>query len=590
MTVVNDAPSCIVSKTTTVTDLVELWSEQSHEAVTLRSESPQLRETSVSGDSTGEDSLMASEVDMSCSKKLSNWEKENYDVRFKEVNGEASLVVVSLNNVLPMTREPTTTEHLITNLQDIQVSDDKWETESISSFITLDTEGGTVTDIEEFKSKPHEKTSKFGANELTVKGDSCRLLVHITWSEADSECHGLFCEVQSGLYTTDIEDQLTGSGVEIEPNIKETSPEISAIDGSSVKASSVMRVCKMCMHSEEPVTGTENLYLDCFPDCRDKKSAAKSRLMSLTGNKRPVIDVKYHEVSDTKHLTQHSALIFTSKHVDTNTDIEDRDISEGYHKKDTSIISDFVRHMDYDIVTVKEADGPFPPETRQAATSFGSPVVKMTPPGTEMYSGSTTYSEDIVRSADDEAILSCSHTETATPVDLELATEDNLLSTIHMKHTHEFNVDAPEETDHIKGGGDIEEILTNDETLQQHHPEDHICVVDVEDQVCVCVAAENVTHYTVCICMGKLHGELKMEWNASCTSAASHTGNWNATEEHEGMGCILQLSCTTSCLPANCIRADLSSRPVAVPHCHPTQPPISNLVTCSCLVRTLKRT
>jgi hypothetical protein len=472
--------------------------------------------------------------------------------------------------------------------------------ESSSGFHSVHSTG-TVTDIEEFKSKPHEKTPTFRANELTVKDDSHKLIVHISLSQADSESHGLFCEVQSEFCTTDIEDQLTGSGFQTEPNIKETCPEISDTDGSTVKAGNVMRVQKKYKHyfpvenSQELVTDTEDLYLDGSPGCRNKKPTAKSRLMSVRGDNPSITDVKYLEVSDIEHLTQHSALIFTSKkRVDTNTDIEDMEMSEEEcHKKDASIISDFVRHIDYDAVAMKGADGPLPAETQQvlSATSFGSPTIKMTSPGTEMYSGSTTDTEGIVGSAYDEAVLSCSHAETATPVDLELDIEDHLISTIHMKHTHKLNVDAPEEADHVKRSGDIQGILTDDKTLQQHHPEDHICVVDMEDQVCVCVAAENVMQDTVCICVGKHHGELTMEWNTSCGSAASHTGSWNATQEREGMGCILQLSSTTSCLPPSCIIADLSSMQVAVPHCHhPTEPAGSNPVACRCIVRTLKRT
>jgi hypothetical protein len=541
MEIVNYIPRHVVRKPMTFKNLVELRSDGSDGAVTLRVKTPQLWGAPVSGDSTVEDILGASEVYMRFYRKSSNCKKEMYDINF---SCEVSSVVVSANKIFPMTTEPTTAENLFTNVQD--VLDDFWEKESKPCFINLGAEDRTVTGIEEFKIKSHEKTKKFNANELTVKYDPHKLLVHISLSKIDSESRCLFCKVQSGFCPTDIEVQLTGSGAEIELNIKEVSAEISDVNDSTVGSSEVLRVQKKhhcCLpvdNNQEPMTDTEDLYLNGFPGSKCQKSTEKSRVMSVRGDRSSVTIPKILEVSGTEHLTRHSALIFTSKaHMDANTDVKHMDMSEEeYHEQGMPIISDFIKHMDYDTVALKDSDEPFPAEIEHvvSSTSFGSCAIKMTSTSSIMFSGSET---DIA--ADNEAHLNYSLALSETAIDFESDMQDHLISTIYTKPSYKSSVIAPEEADHVNGGEDIQGIVTGVETLHKHHPEDYICVVDLEDQVCVCVAAEDVTQNAVCICMGKHHGELTVESNTLCGSSASHSSGWNATQEHEGMGCILQL-------------------------------------------------
>jgi hypothetical protein len=576
---VNYTPSYIAREASTFTDLVEFDSERNDEVITLRTDGLHLP---VSVDSTAEDVLEASDTYVRSYEKSPDWKKENNEMKFMCVIGEARSVAVTPGKILSMNTTSTTAESFITIVNDMQMSIDNRKTEGKPNLLAVDTDAGTLTDVEEFQIKPDEKIPKF-RDVSSVKGDSHRVL------EAGSEFRGLCYEVQSRVYTTDIEDLSAVSGDEMKS-------EISDIDGSTVEASEITSIQKKHKYSllvddiQEPTTDTEDLKLDCFPSGRRRKAKSKSRFISIKGDKPSITDVENLEVSDTEHSAHHmQALIIASKqHVDANTDVEDVDMAEEeYHKQVTSVTSDFMRH-NYDVVAMKKGDGPFPAETQQvlSSRSFGASATKRTSPSPDMYSGITTDTED-VDVADSKAHLSYCHTEIATPVELGL----HFVSTVHPKHAHKINIHLPDKVDHVKEGRDIQEVVTDveelgiyKEELQHCHPEDHICVVDVEDKVRVCVAAENIIQDMVCICMGKRHEQLMMELKTSSGSATSHTGSWNATKRHEGTDCILELSSTTSCLSPSCIRADLPSMQVAVPRCHLTEPVGSTHVACSCVV------
>jgi hypothetical protein len=103
----------------------------------------------------------------------------------------------------------------------------------------------------------------------------------------------------------------------------------------------------------------------------------------------------------------------------------------------------------------------------------------------------------------------------AKRLELRLGTEDHVLSTADIELTHKFDIDAYEKVGHDTIGGNnldvlvkVEKFDVSEEELLQHQPEDSIYVVDIEDQVCICVDPENITQDTVCICIGKDHGEL----------------------------------------------------------------------------------
>ncbi|PSN29190.1 hypothetical protein C0J52_26274 [Blattella germanica] len=518
--------------------------------------------------STDEDDVAISDTDAKLDLEVKSGHRDMFEVKFIEIEGEARPLVVPPNDDLPFKLESTIRHG----------GDTEKPVESDLSFHVY----------EGYKNKNKNKNIKHVQN----SGKQSKLLLKASYS--DSYIHG-------GV--TDIEDISTESGEETETVVRSLTPEISDLGGTTVKTSEVMKVKKRIKASlfvddiDDPITETEDLLLDGASKGRRKKPKSKTRLMPTKDLKQSITDVEDLELSDAEHsinivpnIVPVSLVTPSAQHIDIKTDIEDLDFTEGEDKEDIekemkhvkyqSTTPDFMRHMDYNIVSMKEGGGPFSAETRRDVidrATLITPAIEVSSLSPDIYLPITTDTEDF-GSADEEAFMTYSRAETATPLEVGLDIEDHSMSTVHVKHTRKFDVDAPEEALHVKGGGEIHEVFTDVEDLglseeesQQRRPEDLICVMDIEDQVCVCVDADNATQDAVCICMGKRQGELSMEWKPTIGSAASHTSSRNATQ---GTGCI-ELSSTSSCLPPSCIRADMPSMQVAVPDkqgCQLTEP------------------
>lgn len=440
------------------------------------------------------------------------------------------------------------------------------------SLFTHDNDGRTVADFEGFKIEIHEKTPKLSHCISSVRDDFHKSLVHISVLELDTGSHTLPYEDGSGLCATDT-DLSTGSGVQTEPDNRQTYTEFPIIDGSIIETSHITRNLrkynydfKVCS-SPGPDTNTEYLCFHGALSDRHGKSKGDLRLISVKGDKPLITDVKNLEVSESRYSTKHMpAPIFASgRHDDANTGSE----YVGLLEEDTSITHNVVRHVDYNAVaSMKETDdGPFVADMLQVLpiTSLAAFVIKVTSSSPDMYSGIETEIVD-VESADGGALLGSSYIETSAPVEMGLGIEGHNVSTTHMKSTHGSDMCAPQNMDNVQGCGDICEVVTDVEELglaEKESPQDQ---PDAEDQVYVCVSSEKETQNAVYICMGKCHGQLSMEWKTSSGSSASKTSSWNATQGHEGMICLLDLSSAAASLPLSCISADLPSKQVAVPY------------------------
>jgi hypothetical protein len=436
-----------------------------------------------------------------------------------------------------------------------------------------------VADFEVFKTELHEKTPKLCCDISSVRDDLHKSLVHIAVLELDTGSHTLPYEDGSGLCTTDT-DLPTGSGVQTESDNRQTYTEFTRVDGSTIETSGITRDLRKYKYafnvwsSPGPDTNTEDLYFHGAVSDIHGKSKGDLRLISVKGDKHLIADVKNLEVSESQYLTKHMpAPIFAPrKHDVANTGSE----YVGMSKEDTSITRNFVRHMDYNaMASMKETDdGRFLGDKLQVLprTSFAASVIKVTLSSSDIYSGIETEIVG-VESADGGALLRSSCIETSAPVEIGLGIESHSRSTTHMKNTLGSDMCAPQNIDHVQGSGNICEVVTDieefgltEKELPQDQPDDNIHVVDAEDQVCVCVSSEKETQNTVCVCVGKYHGQLSMEWRMSSGSSASKASSWNATQGHEGMICILDLSSAAASLPLSCVRADLPSMQVAVPY------------------------
>jgi len=557
----------------TYSDMVELESDCTNKAPYIRGKDLPLQKTPSSEDNTAEDNVEDSDMILRCYTNSSERKTETSETEFVDVNDEACLMVGPSGKILSMNTVSASDENVDTCAQDMQVSERK------PSLFTRDNDGRTVADFEGFKIEIHEKTPKLSHVISSVRDNFHKSLVHISVLELDTRSHTLPYEDGSGLCATDT-DLSTGSGVQTESDKRQTYTELPIIDGSIIETSGITRdlrkykyAFKVCS-SPGPDTNTEDHCFHGAVSDRHGKSNGDLRLISVKGDKPLITDVKNLEVSESQYSTKHMpAPIFASrKHDDANTGIEYVDMSE----EDTSIPHNFVRHVDYNAVaSMKETDdGPFLADMLQVLpiTSLAVSVIKVTSSSPDMYSGIETEIVD-VESADGGALLGSSCIETSAPVEMGLGTEGHNVSTTHMKSTHGSDMCAPQNMDHVRGCGDICEVVTDVEELgltekesPQDQPDDNIHVIDAEDQVCVCVSSEKETQNAVCVCMGKCHGQLSMEWRTSSGSSASKTSSWNATQGHEGMICLLDLSSAAASLPLSCIRADLPPMQVAVPY------------------------
>jgi hypothetical protein len=590
---VNSEPCYVARKT--YSGMVDLESGGTHEAVNMRVKDLQLQKKSIFEDNVAEDSVGDSDMVLKCYKNSSKWKKGTSEIKFMDVDGEAYLVVVPSGKILSMNTAHIRDENFDTCARDMQVLSRSQVHDAKPSLFTPVRDGRTVAGCESFKIKANEKTLKFHHDIPTVRDNFHKSLLHISLLESDVGSHALPFEDGSGLCTTDIDDLSTRSGVQRESDIKQTSPEFSVFDGSIIDTSEIRRVLRQYKYdldvhnSQEPNTVTEGLYFHGFLSGRHGTCKEELRLILLEGDKGLITDVRNLEVSETQYSTQHTpAPIFSSrKHDDSDRDIEYMGMSE----EDTSITRCFVTHMDYSAVaSLKETDnGPFPTDMLQVLprTSVAASVIKGTSSGPDMYSDIATEVVDL-KSTDGGDLLMSSHRETSAPVEMDLGIENHIMSTICMKSTHDSDTGASGKVDHLQGcdniwevDTDVEEFGLTEEELPQDQPDDNIHVIDVEGQVCVCVASEKETQNTVCVCVGKCHGQLSMEWRSSSGLSASETSSGNSTQGHEGMISILDLSFAAASLPSSCIRADLPSMQVAVPH-YNLEPVGSNPLACSC--------
>lgn len=568
---VNCEPCYMTRKT--YSGMVELESDCTDKAPNIRDKDLPLQKTPISEDNTAEGNVEDSDMVLRCYTNSSESKTETSETEFMDVNDEACLVVVPSGKILSMNTASISDKNFDTCVQDMQVSERK------TSLFTHDNDGRTVADFEGFKIDIHEKTPKLCCDMSSVRDDFHKSLVHISVLQLDTGSHTLPYEDGSGLCATDT-DLSTGSEIQTESDNRQTYPELTIIDGDTIETSSITRdlrkyeyAFKVCS-SPGPDTNTEDLYFHGAVCDSHGKSKEDLRLISVKGGKPLIKDVKNLQVSESHYSTKHMpAPIFASrKHDDANTGSEYVGMSE----EDTSVTRNFVRHMDYNAVaSMKETDdGPFLADMLQVLprTSLAASVIKVTLSSSDMYSGIETEIVD-VESADGGALLGSSCIETSTPVEMGLGIESHNRSTTHMKNTHGSDMCAPQNMDHVQGCGnickvvtDVEEFGLTEKELPQDQPDDNIHVIDAEDQVCVCVSSEKETQNTVCVCVGKYHGQLSMEWRTSSGSPASKTSSWNATQGHEGMICILDLSSAAASLPLSCIRADLPSMQVAVPY------------------------
>jgi len=568
---VNCEPCYMTRKT--YSGMVELESDCTDKAPTIRGKDLPLQHMPSSEDNTAEDNVEDSDMVLRCYMNSSELKTETSETEFVDVNDEAYLVVGPSGKILSMNTVSISDEKFDTCAQDTEVSERK------PILFTHDNDGRTVADFEGFKIEIHEKTSKLSRDISSVRDDFHKSLVHISVLELDTGSHTLPYEDDSGLCATDT-DLSTGSGVQTESDNRQTYTELPIIDGSIIKTSGITRdlrkykyAFKVCS-SPGPDTNTEDLCFHGAVSDRHGKSNGDFRLISVKGDKPLITDVKNLEVSESQYSTKHMpAPIFASrKYDDANTGSDYVGMSE----EDTSITHNLVRHMDYSAVaSMKEKDdGPFLADMLQVLpiTSLASSVIKVTSSSPDMYSGIETETVD-VESANGGALLGSSCIETSAPVEMGLSIEGHNVSTTHMKSSHGSDMRAQQNMNRVRGCGDICEVVTDVEEFDltekespQDQPDDNIHVIDAEDQVCVCVSSEKETQNAVCVCMGKCHGQLSMEWRTSSGSSASKTSSWNATQGHEGMICLLDLSSAAASLPLSCIRADLPSMQVAAPY------------------------
>jgi hypothetical protein len=111
----------ITRKPMTYTDLV---ADRADEAGNLRAKNNKLQKTPVSEDSTTEDGLEASGMDVRFYEKPSNWKKGTSEIKCMKINGESSSVVVCPEKILNMKSDSTLAGGFIIYMQDMQVSSD----------------------------------------------------------------------------------------------------------------------------------------------------------------------------------------------------------------------------------------------------------------------------------------------------------------------------------------------------------------------------------------------------------------------------------------------------------------------------------
>lgn len=280
----------------------------------------------------------------------------------------------------------------------------------------------------------------------------------------------------------------------------------------------------------EPVTDTEDLLL--CTDKKPKKGKLRHKNVSSLKHRDAIAqnktDTEEIDISDRDEKEAKGVLVLPASEPDPMTDVDDMYISGDDDVEDkhhfTSVTPDCLKDINYDTVTTSKEDmGPFSAEARQQFLSIDVPKIYTTSPTPDVPVLNSTDSEDMTTSADEDAY---SRAETMTPFDVRMEFEDQS-STVYMKHTSKFDLDAPEEAIHVKGAVDVRESFTDIEDLgfsedEPPHQLDHVSVNDTVNEVCVCFNSDTKDRgVKVCVCVGKKHGELSLMWQNNISTDAS---------------------------------------------------------------------
>ncbi|XP_054258428.1 uncharacterized protein LOC128983229 isoform X2 [Macrosteles quadrilineatus] len=485
------------------------------------------------------------------------WKDNNYEIHFIEIDGKTRPLAITpdLPVVCHSLKLNTLEKPLyVTDMEDLADSD----LETAQNFLPVATvhSDAVLTDTEfvegdeeTFRPKSPEPSDDENSQPLPepvremilMKEDPSGRPVSVVLPLGNVSPGGLkppHLELEGGI--SEVEDIATDDDDLTNPSFARDlgpTPDLPEIEGGIIHFSEVMKVQKKKLkvtgqEVQEPLTDTEDLFLSVSGKRKRTKTKMKLGLEPTPCNiKQDLTDTEDILLSDVENR-QGNILTVPSTEIDPTTDLDDIDISgeedEHDHQRQMALTPDHLRELGDSYITLKEGNGPFSEEAKQSFLSLHKiPIINTISPSPDIQFLVNTDTEDMFTSADEEGF---SRAETITPYEGAIELEDHS-SVVYMKHTRKFDLDAPEEAIHVKGGIDIHETLTDIEDLgvsedERPKPPDQLFVNDTTDQVCVCLTTKTNYEDSVCVCVNKEHGGLALVWNSKNSTDAKHQRDW----------------------------------------------------------------